>query len=140
MTYAEMITRLELEKELVEELNRHLQQEIECISRGDVQALEGTMPLKQKIIANIASNRADREIPTVAPEPEFADRLRLLQQDLVGLWKKANGFNELSKSMVIQRLSDIDAQLEVFFAGVKKGYTREGKKSLVDLHTIKTGV
>jgi hypothetical protein len=140
MTYAEMITRLEREKELIVDLNKRLEQELELIVGGDVQSLEETMPHKQKIIKNIAKNRKDNDdLPRNDPEPEDANRIRLLQQDLTGLWKKATGLNELSKSLVKQRLSDIDAQLEVFFTGMKKGYSRDGKKSSLDTHTIKTG-
>lgn len=139
MTYAEVIIRLEREKTLVEELNTHLEQEVRCITCGDVQALEKTMPGKQKIIRSIAENRSDDETPQSDPGPEDAGRLRSLQQDLVGLWKKATGLNDLAKSMVTQRLSEIDQQVEIFFAGMKSGYTREGKKSPIALHTIKTG-
>lgn len=140
MTYTEVIERLEREKTLIEELNTHLEAELECISRGDVQSLEGTMPHKQKIIRSIAENRSDNEMPQSEPEAGLADRLRSLQQDLVRLWKKATGLNDLSKSLVNQRLSDIDQQIEMFFAGLKNSYTREGRKSSIALHTIKTGV
>ncbi len=141
MTYAEMISKLEREKELIEDLNKRLEQEVAFIVGGDVQSLEETMPHKQKLIKNIAENRAEKEdLPRNDPEPEDADRIRLLQQDLSGLWKKTTGLNELSKSLVQQRLTDIDAQLEVFFTGMKKGYSRDGKKSSFDTHTIKTGV
>lgn len=141
MAYAEMISKLEREKELIEDLNKRLEQEVAFIVGGDVQSLEETMPHKQKLIKNIAENRAEKEdLPRNDPEPEDADRIRLLQQDLSGLWKKTTGLNELSKSLVQQRLTDIDAQLEVFFTGMKKGYSRDGKKSSFDTHTIKTGV
>jgi hypothetical protein len=141
MTYAEMITRLEREKELIEDLNKRLEQEVAFIVSGEVQSLEETMPHKQKIIKNIAQNRGEKDdLPRNDPEPADANRIRLLQRDLTGLWKKATGLNELSKSLVSQRLSDIDAQLEVFFTGMKKGYSRDGKKSSLDTHTIKTGV
>jgi hypothetical protein len=139
MTYAEMITRLEREKELIEDLNKRLEQELDLISRDDIQTLEETMPLKEKIIKNIALNRGGGEKPQLAPDPEHATRIRSLQNDLSGLWKRLTGLNDLSKSLITRRLSDIDAQLEVFFTGMKKGYTREGKKSMVNPHTIKTG-
>jgi hypothetical protein len=126
MTYAEVIERLEREKVLIGELNAHLEQELECISRGDVQVLEETMPHKQKIIKSIAENRND-EIPQADPEPEEVKRVRSLQQDLIKLWRKATGLNNLSRSLVTQRLSEI-------------GYTRDGKKTSMGLHTIKTGV
>ena len=139
MTYAEVIERLEREKVLIGELNAHLEQELECISRGDVQVLEETMPHKQKIIKSIAENRND-EIPQADPEPEDVKRVRSLQQDLMKLWRKATGLNNLSRSLVSQRLSEIEDQIEIFFAGLRSGYTRDGKKSSMGLHTIKTGV
>jgi hypothetical protein len=139
MTYAEVIERLEREKVLIGELNAHLEQELECISRGDVQALEETMPHKQKIIKSIAENRND-EIPQADPEPEEVKRVRSLQQDLMKLWRKATGLNNLSRSLVTQRLSEIEDQIEIFFAGLRNGYTRDGKKTSMGLHTIKTGV
>jgi hypothetical protein len=140
MTYAEVIERMEREKALIEDLNTHLEQELECISRGDVQALEETMPHKQKIIKAIASNRDNGEMPQSDPEPRDAESMRSLQQDLVMLWRKATGLNDLSKSLVTQRLSDIEDQIEIFFNGLKSGYTRDGKKTSMGLHTIKTGV
>jgi hypothetical protein len=139
MTYAEVIERLEREKVLIGELNAHLEQELECISRGDVQELEETMPHKQKIIKSIAENRND-EIPQADPEPEEVKRVRSLQQDLMKLWRKATGLNNLSRSLVTQRLSEIEDQIEIFFAGLRNGYTRDGKKTSMGLHTIKTGV
>jgi len=139
MTYAEVIERLEREKVLIGELNAHLEQELECISRGDVQALEETMPHKQKIIKSIAENRND-EIPQADPEPEDVKRVRSLQQDLMKLWRKATGLNNLSRSLVSQRLSEIEDQIEIFFAELRSGYTRDGKKTSMGLHTIKTGV
>jgi len=139
MTYEEVIERLEREKVLIGELNAHLEQELECISRGDVQVLEETMSHKQKIIKSIAENRND-EIPQADPDPEEVKRLRSLQQDLMKLWRKATGLNNLSRSLVTQRLSEIEDQIEIFFAGLRSGYTRDGKKSSMGLHTIKTGV
>jgi FlgN protein len=139
MTYAEVIERLEREKVLIGELNAHLEQELECISRGDVQALEETMPNKQKIIKSIAENR-NEEMPQADPGPEEVKRVRSLQQDLMKLWRKATGLNNLSRSLVTQRLSEIEDQIEIFFAGLRSGYTRNGKKTSMGLHTIKTGV
>ncbi len=139
MTYAEVIERLEREKVLIGELNAHLEQELECISRGDVQALEETMPHKQKIIKSIAENR-NEEMPQADPGPEEVKRVRSLQQDLMKLWRKATGLNNLSRSLVTQRLSEIEDQIEIFFAGLRSGYTRNGKKTSMGLHTIKTGV
>ena len=139
MTYTEVIESLEREKVLIGELNAHLEQELECISHGDVQVLEETMPHKQKIIKSIAENRND-EIPQADPEPEEVKRVRSLQQDLMKLWRKATGLNNLSRSLVTQRLSEIEDQIEIFFAGLRNGYTRDGKKTSMGLHTIKTGV
>ena len=139
MTYTEVIESLEREKVLIGELNAHLEQELECISRGNVQVLEETMPHKQKIIKSIAENRND-EIPQADPEPEEVKRVRSLQQDLMKLWRKATGLNNLSRSLVTQRLSEIEDQIEIFFAGLRNGYTRDGKKTSMGLHTIKTGV
>lgn len=139
MTHTEMITRLEREKELIEDLNRRLEQELDLISRGDVQALEDSLPAKEKIIRSIALNRGDNEKPQTEPDPEHAAKVRTLQNDLAGLWKRITGLNDISKTMITQRLSDIDAQMEIFFTGMRKGYNRDGTKSMIDPHTIKTG-
>jgi hypothetical protein len=139
MTYADVIQRLQQEKELVERLNTHLQSELDLITEGNVQTLEESMPAKQKLLKGIADNRQGDEEPQGEPWPEQAQIIRTLQQDLVGLWKKASGLNDISKNLVNQRLFEINDQLEIFFAGLKDGYTRDGKKSAVSLHTIKTG-
>jgi hypothetical protein len=139
MTYADIIQRLQQEKELVEKLNTHMQMELELISSGDVQSLEESMPAKQKLLKSIAEVREDNEVPEGEPMPEHAKTIRGLQQDLVILWKKVSGLNDLSKQLVTQRLNEIDDQLEIFFASLKEGYSRDGKKSSIALHTIKTG-
>lgn len=139
MTYADLIQRLQKEKELVEKLNTHLKKELDLISEGDVQAIEESMPLKQKLMKNIAHNRKDNETPQGEPLPDQAHMIRTLQQELIRLWKKATGMNETSKNLVNQRLFEINDQLEVFFAGLKDGYSRDGRKSGVSAHTIKTG-
>lgn len=139
MTYKDVIERLEREKDLMGELNAHLQKELELIASDDVQALEDSMPGKQKIIRSIAEIRRETEMPSSEPAPEEARRMRILQQDLVRLWKKAAGLNDISKKMVTQRLSEIDNTVQSFFSGLKEGYTREGRKSAISLHTIKTG-
>lgn len=140
MTYADIIRRLEKEKELVENLNVLLQTELDLISAGDVQKLEESMPAKQKILKGIADNRKDNDTPLGDPLPEQAQAMRTLQQELIGLWKKASGLNEISKNLVNQRLFEINEQLEIFFDGLKEGYSRDGKRSSGSLHTIKTGV
>ncbi|HOS96420.1 MAG TPA: flagellar export chaperone FlgN [Deltaproteobacteria bacterium] len=139
MTYADIIKGLERERELVEELNAHLQKELDLIASGDVQVLEESMPAKQRIIKNIASNRKKADMPSHDPSPEDAKRMRKLQQELVRSWKKASGLNEISKQMVTQRLTDIDGAVQSFFGGLKERYSRDGRKSAISLHTIKTG-
>lgn len=123
----------------MERLIAHLHRELDLITEGNVQTLEESMPAKQKLLMGIADNRQGDEQLQGDPRPEQAQVIRTLQQDLVGLWKKASGLNEISKKLVNQRLFEINDQLEIFFAGLKDGYTRDGKKSAVSLHTIKTG-
>jgi hypothetical protein len=139
MTYMDLIQRLQQEKELVERLNAHLQRELDLITEGNVQTLEESMPAKQKLLKGIADNRQDGEEPQGEPLPEQAQRIRALRQELAGLWKKASGLNEISKNLVNQRLFEINDQLEIFFAGLKDGYSKDGRKSTLSLHTIKTG-
>lgn len=139
MTYADMIQRLQKEKELVESLNSHLEKELDLISEDDVQTLEESMPHKLKLIRGVADNRAGDEAPMGEPLPGQAQIIRTLQQELIVLWKKASGFNEISKKLVNQRLFEINDQLEIFFAGLKDGYSRDGKRSAACSHTIKTG-
>ncbi len=139
MTYMDVIARLEQEKELVGRLNAHLQEELDLIASDDVLALEDSMPAKQKIIRSIADIRKETRMPASEPAPEDALRMRSLQQDLVRLWKKATGLNEISKRMVTQRLTEIDDSVQTFFTGLKESYTRDGRKAAISLHTIKTG-
>jgi hypothetical protein len=139
MTSSEMIERLTLEKELVAQLIRHLEKELEYITSEDIEALEESMPDKYKLLQNIASAREDLKSYREEPGPKYADQIRCLQQDLVGLWKKASGLNELSKEMVMGRLSEIGRQLESFFCSVKGGYDRSGKKSKAFSQIVKTG-
>jgi hypothetical protein len=139
MTYTDFIQRLQQEKELVERLNAHLQRELDLITEGNVQILEESMSSKQKLLKGIADNRQGDEEPMEEPRPEQEQRIRILKQDLTILWKKASGLNEISKKLVTQRLFEINDQLEIFFAGLRDGYSRDGKKSAVSLHTIKTG-
>jgi hypothetical protein len=139
MTHTDFIQRLQQEKELVERLNAHLQRELDLITEGNVQILEESMSSKQKLLKGIADNRQGDEEPMEEPWPEQEQRIRILKQDLTILWKKASGLNEISKKLVTQRLFEINDQLEIFFAGLRDGYSRDGKKSAVSLHTIKTG-
>jgi len=139
MTYVALIEMMQREKDLVEKLNKHLQKELDLISEGDIQTLEESMPHKQKLLKGIIENREGSDTPQGEPMPEYAEMMRSLQQDLVVLWKMASGLNDLSKQFVVQRLNEIDDQLEIFFAGLKDGYSKDGKKSSISLHTIKTG-
>ncbi|MGC9323902.1 MAG: flagellar export chaperone FlgN [Desulfomonilia bacterium] len=139
MTYENMVVSLEKEKELVTELNGYLEQELGYISAQDLQGLEESMPHKQKILRDIAANRIRYDMET-EPDPEIAGTIRKLQQDLVVLWKKAHGFNELSKTLVSSRLNDIERQIGIFLSGLKGNYTRAGKKSRLPANMIKTGV
>ena len=63
MTHTDFIQRLQLEKELVERLNAHLQRELDLITEGNVQTLEESMPSKQKLLKGIADNRQGQEEP-----------------------------------------------------------------------------
>ena len=67
MTYADLIQRLQQEKELVERLNAHLQRELDLITEGNVQTLEESMPAKQKLLMGIADNRQGDEEPQGEP-------------------------------------------------------------------------
>ena len=140
MTYADMIQMLQREKELVEKLNVYLQKELDLITKGDVQSLEESMPPKQKILRSIADNRNTAGTPDGDPLPEEAKNMRSLKNELIVLWKKAGGLNETAKKLVNQRLFDINDQLEIFFAGLKDGYSKDGRRSSASPHTIKTGV
>jgi len=140
MTYPEGIERLEREKELLEELVIQLEKELTSISQGNVQLLEESMPFKQRLIKSIAELREGTEVPCSGPVPEYTKRMRSLQQELMVLWKKATGLNDLSKKFVSQKLSEIEAQIDILFTGLKKdGYTKAGKKSAIPSHTIKAG-
>lgn len=139
MTSSEMIERLTLEKELVAQLIRHLEKELEYITSEDIEALEESMPGKYKLLQDIASVREDVKPFSEEPEPEDADKIRRLQQVLVGLWKNASGLNEMSKKMVVSRLSEIGRQLESFFRSAKGGYDKSGKKSKAFSQIVKTG-
>lgn len=138
--YSDMIERLEKEKVLVERLTVLLLDEVRFITDQNVAALEDSMPEKQRILVAIASNRQGREMISRGPLPPHASKVRDLQQDLLQLWTKASGLNDLSKTMVTSRLSEIDRELEPFVAGVKNSYNREGKKSGNTSRRVNTGV
>ncbi len=137
--YTRMIGRIEREKELVERLTELLREELEFIADQDVESLEESMPEKYRVLKDITENRQEMGTLDGDPQPQCADRIRLLQQELVMLWKKASGLNELSKSLVTGRLEEIENQLEIFFSGEKSGYNRQGKKSGGFPRAINTG-
>ncbi len=137
---AEMIKRLETERDLVTRLTDLLREEVGFITEQNVTALEDSMPEKQLILKAIASNRQGREMTVRGPLPSEPAHVRALQQDLIRLWKSASGLNDLSKSMVRSRLSEIERELEPFLAGVKNSYNREGKKSGNMSRRVNTGV
>jgi len=137
--YTWMIGRIEREKELVERLTELLQEELEFIANQDVESLEESMPEKYRILHDIQENRREMGALEGEPNPRCAERIRLLQQELVMLWKRASGLNELSKSLVTGRLEEIGNQLEIFFSGEKNGYNRQGKKSGGFPRAINTG-
>ncbi|MFA5652849.1 MAG: hypothetical protein WDA72_01905, partial [Desulfomonilia bacterium] len=83
--------------------------------------------------------RRDMDTLEGEPHPRCAERIRLLQQELVMLWKRTSGLNELSKSLVTGRLEEIGNQLEIFFSGEKSGYNRQGKKAGGFPRAINTG-
>ena len=137
--YTRMIGRIEREKELVERLTELLREELEFIANQDVESLEESMSEKYRILQDITENRQETGMLDGEPLSQCADRIRLLQQDLVVLWKKASGLNELSKSLVTGRLEEIGNQLDIFFSGEKSGYNRQGKKSGGLPRAINTG-
>ena len=139
MTNSEIISRLEKEKDLIIRLTGHLEKELAYITNDDVDSLEDSMPDKYKLLKTIAKNREGFESITAEQASEYAEKIQGLKRDLKGLWEKASSLNALSKSMVGARLTEIDRQLEPFFAGTKVGYTRTGKKSRAFSRILKTG-
>lgn len=137
---ARVIGRLERERDLVKRLTELLRQELDFISNQDVESLEQSLPEKHQILRKIAQNRSGENDPAGNPLPGHAERMRILQQELVVLWRKASGLNELSKSLVTGRLEEIGRQLEVFFSGSEDGYDRRGKKARAFSRTVNTGV
>ncbi len=133
---SEMIVKFNREKELVGQLVGHLQTEVEFVMQGDVEKLEESMPVKQHLINEIIKNRAGSDMDV----PEDVAELRALQQELVGLWKKANALNEMSKDLIQQKLSDIDLQLAPFLKNLENGYDKTGQKARLYKSVIKAGV
>jgi len=139
MKSSEMKKRLEKEKELLFQLIRYLDKELTYIANQEIEPLEESMPDKYKLLRAIALNREGIETFDPAQGGTHSDEIRSLQNDLAGLWKKASGLNELSKSMVKGRLAEIEQQLEPFFAREKDGYNSSGRRSRSMSHIVKTG-
>lgn len=135
-----IIGQLERERDLVERLTELLRKELDFISNQDVEALEQSLPEKHQILRKIAENRGSKNVQAGDPLPGHAERMRTLQQELVVLWRKASGLNELSKSLVTGRLEEIGRQLELFFSGSEDCYDRSGKKARAFSRTVNTGV
>ena len=90
MTYAEMITRLEREKELIVDLNKRLEQEVSASSAETFSLSKRRCRTSRRSSRTSPENRQENdELAAERPGPEDANRIRLLQQDLTGLWKKA---------------------------------------------------
>ncbi len=132
--------RLSEEKGLVLRLISLLEEELEFVSNGEASKLEESMPQKQKLINKIIANRDCIVLPDKGPSREDAFKIRTLQQELIGLWKRATGLNELSKGLVRRRLSEIDEQLKPFFTRPTTGYDKSGKRSNGSPNIIKGGV
>ncbi|MDT8272880.1 MAG: hypothetical protein RRA35_06780 [Desulfomonilia bacterium] len=139
MTCTDMMAALGKEKELIAALNVCLEEELGYIAAQDLVGLEESLPNKQKLLLEIAKNRQGIDMER-DPDQEHAQTIGILQQELIELWKKANNFNELSKTLVSSRLNDIERQIAIFLAGLKGTYTRQGKTSGVPARMIKTGV
>lgn len=142
MTSKEIILtkRFSEEKALVLRLISLLDEELESVSKGDASKLEESMPQKQKLINKIIANRDYMVLPDKEPSRRDALKIRTLQQELIGLWRKATGLNELSKGLVKKRLSEIDEQLKPFFTRPTTGYDKSGKRSTGSPNIIKGGV
>jgi predicted house-cleaning noncanonical NTP pyrophosphatase (MazG superfamily) len=139
-TCTDIVKRLEREKELVENLTDLLREELKFITNQDAEALENSMPEKMRILHSIKENRQGIEVKREDPLTKSGAQIRTLKHDLTILWKKASNLNDLSKSMVTDRLAEIDRQLQPFFAGTKSGYDRDGKRSKGSSRTVNTGV
>ena len=139
MTYEEKIERFEREKGLIVQLISYLEKECEYITHDDVDALEDSMPEKYALLKEIAANR--KEIDS-GGEEETHDAVQVenLRRELEGYWQKAFSLNEMSKSMVNNRLDEIARQLKPFFAGLKNSYNKAGEKSAAYSQRFKIGV
>ncbi len=138
--HADMIRRLERERELVSRLTELLKEEVGFITNQNVEALEDSMPEKQRVLHDISANRLGIDKACFEPASDIAPQIRHIRNDLIILWKKASGLNDLSKSMVTGRLAEIERELEPFMARSRTGYTRDGKKSGNLSRTVLSGV
>ena len=141
MNYSEMVERYANEKDLVTELVAQLRTEVEYVIAGDVDALEASLPAKQKLIRAIADNRQGLKLIQAEPTQAEAGTLRKLQQELIVLWKQANNLNDKSKEMIARRLDEISLQLQPFLGLTREtGYDRSGKTAHSYGGLVKGGV
>ncbi|MCD6569524.1 MAG: flagellar export chaperone FlgN [Deltaproteobacteria bacterium] len=140
MTSNKVVKGLSEEKDLVLRLILLLEEELEFISNGEASKLEASMPQKQKLIDKIIANRDCITLSDKIPDREDAFTIRNLQQELIGLWKRLTGLNELSKGLVRKRLYEINEQLKPFFTRPTTGYDKSGKTSKDASNMIKVGV
>ena len=141
MNYSEMLEHYAKEKELVAELVSQLKTELDHVIAGNVDALEASLPSKQKLIRAIADNRQDLEHIKAEPTSDEARQLRRLQQELIGLWKQATNLNEKSKELIGRRLDEISLQLQPFLSqNNDTGYNRSGKAARSHGGLVKGGV
>jgi len=141
MNYSEMVERYSKEKDLVTELVEQLKAEVDFVISGDVDALEASLPAKQKILRAIADNRKEIELASQDPSSEEASRLRKLQQELIGLWKQATYLNDKSKELISGRLDEISMQLKPFLGNSQEaGYDRSGHAARSYGGLVKGGV
>ncbi|HPC47209.1 MAG TPA: flagellar export chaperone FlgN [Deltaproteobacteria bacterium] len=139
MTCTELVEQYEQERDLLTSLIGHLKGELESIAADDVLSLEQSLPHKLRILRGIRELRERAVVLEDQPDDACATRLRSLQQDLVRLWNEARGLNDIAKHLVVQRLSGIDDALQAVFEGLKAGYSRDGRKAGIPLHTVRTG-
>jgi len=141
MNYNEMVERYSKEKDLVTELVKQLKVEVDFVISGDVDALEASLPSKQRLLRAIADNRQDMQLADEEPSNEAADRLRKLQQELIALWKQANSLNDKSKELIADRLDEIAMQLKPFLGTQNEaGYDRSGHAARSYGGLVKGGV
>ncbi len=141
MNYSEMLEHYSRERDLVTELVAQLRTEVNYVIAGNVDALETSLPSKQKLIRAIADNRQGLELIKEEPSSEEAQQLRRLQQELIGLWKQATSLNEKSKELIGRRLDEISLQLKPFLgADNESGYNRSGKAARSYGGLVKGGI